>query len=132
MSRRFRAGPLAAAGSVLSAIVGALVNILTSSWSWWIFAVAAALLSVTAVIAYRLESPQVAPGQTAKSEVDVQAKRGAVIRSSPVKATGSAKVDQIADNRGRIEGSGITADGAIVSQTAEEGGMIQESPIIAE
>lgn len=49
--------PLAAAvGAVLSAMVSALINLLTTSWSWWIFAVAAALLLAVAAIVYVVES----------------------------------------------------------------------------
>lgn len=49
--------PLAAAvGAVLSAVVSALINLLTTSWSGWIFAVAAALLLAVAAIVYVVES----------------------------------------------------------------------------
>ncbi|MFC5826879.1 hypothetical protein [Nonomuraea insulae] len=43
---------IAAVCAVLSAVVGALVNLLTSSWSWWIFAAAALVLFIWAAIAY--------------------------------------------------------------------------------
>jgi hypothetical protein len=46
----------AAVGAVLSAVVSALINLLTTSWSWWIFAIAAALLFAAAVIVYVVES----------------------------------------------------------------------------
>ncbi|WP_020540206.1 hypothetical protein [Nonomuraea coxensis] len=50
---------MAAAGcAVLSAAVSALINLLTASWSWWVFAVAAALLFVWAAVAYTGEKDQ--------------------------------------------------------------------------
>ena len=56
-ARRASRRPLAAAVSaVLSAVVSALINLLTTSWSWWIFAIAAALLFTVAGIAYVRES----------------------------------------------------------------------------
>lgn len=47
---------VAAVCAVLSAVVGALINLLTSSWSWWIFTAAALVLFIWAAIAYLGES----------------------------------------------------------------------------
>ncbi|MBT2234781.1 hypothetical protein [Nonomuraea sp. NEAU-A123] len=55
--RRISSRALAASiGAILSAVVSALINLLTASWSWWIFAIAAALLLAVAIIVYVVES----------------------------------------------------------------------------
>ncbi|MFG1613770.1 hypothetical protein [Nonomuraea wenchangensis] len=48
----------AAGGAVLSAVVSALINLLTASWSWWVFAAAAVLLAAWAAVAYAGEKDQ--------------------------------------------------------------------------
>ena len=45
-----------AAGPVLGAAVGAITNIITSSWNWWLFLALIALISLTAAIAVAASS----------------------------------------------------------------------------
>ncbi|MFD1543755.1 hypothetical protein, partial [Nonomuraea guangzhouensis] len=107
------------------------VNVLTDSWSWQVFAIAAALLVIVAVIAYRMESTRKQEHAVASRTNQVAAGPGARITASPINATG-ADVDQVAESNGQILNSGITAENATVRQRATKGGLIDDSPIIAE
>ncbi|WP_459803199.1 hypothetical protein [Herbidospora sp. RD11066] len=119
---------LAAMGAIFSAVTGGLINVLTASWSWLLFAIAAGLLVVVAAIAHRLEGNRKQGHATTRRVSQIAAGRGTRIAQSPIRAT-EADVDQIAESRGRITGSGITAENAVVRQNVREGGVIEDSPI---
>ncbi len=131
MPRWMRPAPLAALGAVLSVVVGGLVNVLTASWSWRVFVVAAVLLVVVAVIAYRMESSKKQDPALMTRTRQVASGPGARIVSSPISAN-SADVDQAADNHGQIMNSRIIAENATVRQRATQGGIIEDSGITAQ
>ncbi|WP_344494912.1 hypothetical protein [Nonomuraea monospora] len=108
-----------------------MVNVLTDSWSWQIFALTAALLAVVAAIAFRTEGKRSRERAAGSGPTQLAVGRGARIASSPVKTTG-ADVEQVAGNRGQIVNSGITAaENTTVRQRASNGGLIEDSPITA-
>ncbi|MGI5159217.1 hypothetical protein [Microbispora sp. CA-102843] len=126
-----RPAPLAALGAVLSVVVGGLVNVLTASWSWRVFVVAAGLLVVVAVIAYRMESTKKQDSTSMTRTSQVASGAGARIATSPISAN-SADVDQAAENHGQIMNSRIIAENAAIRQRATEGGIIEDSGITAQ
>lgn len=130
MPRWMQPAPLAALGAILSAIVGGLVNVLTDSWNWQVFALAAGLLAIVAVIAYRMERDQKHEQAVARRTNQVAAGPGARITASPINAAG-AEIDQVAENHGQILNSGIIAENATVRQKAINGGVIEDSPSTA-
>ena len=63
--RRHWGHVILALGPVLGAAVGAVTNIITSSWNWWLFLALIALISLTAAIAVVTSSHhQDNPGKT--------------------------------------------------------------------
>ena len=125
-----RRGRWTAVGGVLSAIISALINVLTDSWSWWVFALAALLLIVTGSITYNLEAGNEGERGKNRSRVHQRAEVGSRIQRSGVKASSGAEVDQVASAGGHIESSEIEAQSAAVRQNADNGTIV-DSPITA-
>ncbi|MGR6922466.1 hypothetical protein ACU635_50140 [[Actinomadura] parvosata] len=115
---------------VLSAITGALINLLTDSWSWGIFTLAALLLIMAGSITYRLEADNERLSGENGSRVNQRAGIGSRILRSGVQARSRAAVDQIASGGGCIADSEIEARGSVVRQIADSG-TITDSPITA-
>ena len=76
--RSYVAAVVASVSTVVAAVVGFLTNVLTSSWSWTLFAALAALVTVTAVLPFVAEKIE-GQRQRQAEEFRLRAKRQAVI-----------------------------------------------------
>jgi len=76
--RSYVAAAVASASTVVAAVVGYLTNVLTSSWSWILFAALAALVTVTAVLPFVAEKIE-GQRQRQAEEFRLRAERQAVI-----------------------------------------------------
>ncbi len=76
--RSYVAAAVASVSAVVAAVVGYLTNVLTSSWSWALFAALAVLVTVTAVLPFAAEKIE-GQRQRQAEELRLRAERQAVI-----------------------------------------------------
>src|SRR5689334_2164572 len=76
--RSYAAAAAASVSTVVAAVVGYLTNVLTSSWSWTLFAALAALVIVAAVLPFAAEKIE-GQRQRKEEEFRLRTQRQAVI-----------------------------------------------------
>ncbi len=117
--------PTAALSFLVSAAVGVVTNLITDRFTWALAASLAVLIAVGAPLAMHAASS----GGTSRTRLRQKAARGGALRGNAIKLRGGADVTDTATGGGRIERSGVTADGGHVQRRANKNGEITDSPV---